>query len=615
MIVPAPYSELASLLATGRPVDWEDLDRRAGSLAVQHRLRRLRLLSEERGAHAALDALLAAEPSLRGALGDGTLAPRPAAADQAPSAWKGEADATLVATAASGAAAPRTWRHLKLLERVGGGAFGEVHRAWDQQLHRQVALKLLRPLGEDREAARARVLREGRMLARVEHPHVVRIYGVDEEGGRLGIWMEFVAGRDLQTLVAQQGPLGAREAALIGIDLCSALAAVHAADVVHRDVKAQNVIREASGRIVLMDFGAGAAGAGTGGERLAGTPLFMAPELLRGGEATPGSDLYSLGVLLFHLVTGRYPVAGADLSQIAAAHRQGPRLLLRDARPDLPAAFVQAVERALAPDPSGRYRSAGEMEAALAGALGIASVPGGQEALAAGEAVGARRRRIRNLAVAAMAVVLAGAALALQFGPWRASGPLAAGAEFRAVRGGVARDLSAGDLIAAADRLVIDLELSRDGYVYILNRDDTGALTVMYPLAGNAAGARLAGGRRHRLPGRSSDAALGWTFTAQRGIEQFLLVASTRRLEEFERELERFPAVDAGGGLTVKPVAGAAVGALTRGVAGLARLEAPGAAQAVSADYLFGLPRRLAAGEGGAADIWMHEMRLVNAGP
>ncbi len=258
------------------------------------------------------------------------------------------------------------WGTLRLLEQVGEGSFGEVYRAWDARLEREVALKLLRR--EDAESAEvaSAVIEEGRLLARVRHPNVVTVYGADRVDGRVGVWMELIRGRTLEKVLHEQGPYGVQEATVIGVDMCRALSAVHRAGLLHRDVKAQNIMREEGGRFVLMDFGAGfAAAAGRGAHQLAGTPLYMAPEVLAGALATPRADVYSLGVLLYHLVTGGFPVAGASFGAICERHERGERTLLRDARPELPENFVRTVETALARSPEARFESAGAMEVAL----------------------------------------------------------------------------------------------------------------------------------------------------------------------------------------------------------------------------------------------------------
>jgi eukaryotic-like serine/threonine-protein kinase len=268
------------------------------------------------------------------------------------------------------------WGRLLLQERVGAGVYGEVFRAFDESLRRDVALKLLRSGGRSADLLAAKVLNEGRLLARVRHRNVVTVHGVDTHDGRVGLWMEFIRGNTLEQLIERQGPFGGREASLIGQDLCRALAAVHAAGLVHRDVKAQNVIREEGGRLVLMDFGTGLLledDEAVKASPVAGTPLYLAPEVLTGTDASPQSDIYSLGVLLFHLVTGSYPYLARSLAELRRAQEKGERKRLHDLRPDLSEGFVHVVERALEADPTQRYASAGAMQRGLTHALGLES--------------------------------------------------------------------------------------------------------------------------------------------------------------------------------------------------------------------------------------------------
>ena len=258
------------------------------------------------------------------------------------------------------------WGRLVLLDRIGTGTSCEVHRAFDTDLHRHVALKLLHAEGRATRAAHDRILQEARRLARVRHRNVVQVFGAEQHLERVGLWMELVEGESLDQIVRTRGAFGPREAAGIGQDVCAALAAVHAAGLLHRDVKAQNVVRESGGRIVLMDFGTGEERTAAGGSaRLVGTPLYLAPEILDGQPASIASDLYSVGVLLFCLVTGEFPTPSATMAQLREAHRAGQLRRLRDVRPDLPSAFISVVDRALARAPEARYRSAGELEVAL----------------------------------------------------------------------------------------------------------------------------------------------------------------------------------------------------------------------------------------------------------
>ena len=162
-----------------------------------------------------------------------------------------------------------------------------------------------------------------------------------------------------------QGPLSAPEAVLIGLDLCRALSAVHRAGYIHRDVKAKNVMRDDTGRIVLMDFGTGRTADARGKNDRTGTPLYMAPEVIEEGEASARSDVYSLGVLLYHLVTGDYPVNAHTIDELREAHARRDHRWLSELRPDLPMGFMQIVEKAIAIDVDERYANASELLAAF----------------------------------------------------------------------------------------------------------------------------------------------------------------------------------------------------------------------------------------------------------
>jgi len=263
------------------------------------------------------------------------------------------------------------WGPFELLTCVGRGGFGEVYRAFDPTLQRHVALKLLLPSRLNQEQELNSLLREARAIARVRHPNVAPVYGIDRHEGRLGFWSDFVQGKTLSELLATHGSMGAREAALITVDVCRAAGAVHAAGFLHRDIKTGNVMREEGGRILLMDFGLTHA-RGTE-EDSSGTPAYMAPELLRGEPATVASDIYAIGVMLFHLLTRQYPIDGSDFAQLRAAHASGSRRTLLDVRPDLPEPLARVVETAISPAPEQRFSSAGQMIAALSQAIGLQS--------------------------------------------------------------------------------------------------------------------------------------------------------------------------------------------------------------------------------------------------
>lgn len=348
----------------------------------------------EAGLDATVLKALAKEPSARYAsaaeLGDaiegyvrGGVSPEqatPASWDTVP-APESPGSGTIGAGAATQPPAPLfEWGHLQVVRKVGEGNFGEVFEARDPSLKQTVALKLFRSGGEGDTGVTSeiasRVLREGRMLARVDHPNVMVVHGVAIHDDTVGIWMKFIHGSHLEQLMELQGRFGEREACGVGLDLCSALAAVHREGIVHRDIKAQNVIREEGGKMVLADFGSGhdlVGDARLGQGQAAGTPLYMAPEVLRGEVATVQADIYSLGVLLFRLVTGAFPFEADSWSELIDKHDSGAVRLVRDLRPELRPRVAHVIDKALAVDPQQRFSSAAEMQQALEIASGMST--------------------------------------------------------------------------------------------------------------------------------------------------------------------------------------------------------------------------------------------------
>lgn len=311
---------------------------------------------------------------------------------------------------------PFDWGTFEVRERLGRGSGGEVFRAFDRRLCREVALKLspLRAGGEDVALA------EARRLASVRHPNVLSIHGAELRDGRVGLWTSLLRGHTLEEKLRREGPISAAEASLIGIDLCRALRAVHAAGLVHGDVKTQNVMREDDGSVVLLDFDAASVLTDLDAAPARGTPLAMAPELWTGAAPTQGSDLYSLGVVLYRVTSGDYPVSAASAGDLARQHREGVRTPLLARRPELPAEFALVVERALAPDPRERFAASGELESALSDFLERARAdrPGPASAtarhnlpLALSSFVGRERelRRVRHLVESERLVTLTGA--------------------------------------------------------------------------------------------------------------------------------------------------------------------------------------------------------------
>ncbi|MDX3249270.1 serine/threonine-protein kinase, partial [Streptomyces sp. ME18-1-4] len=228
----------------------------------------------------------------------------------------------------------------RLVESIGQGGMGRVWRATDEVLDRQVAVKEMRIDGldpEDTRTRRERTLREARATARIDHPNVVRVYDVVDEGERLWIVMELVAGRSLERIMAEEGPLSPAETARIGFGLVTALRQVHARGVLHRDIKPGNVLVEEAGsrerggrRIVLTDFGIAAiqdAKALTMVGMLVGSPDYMAPERISGRPQGPPSDVWSLGATLCAALAGHSPFSrDTTLATLHAVLYEDPQL-------------------------------------------------------------------------------------------------------------------------------------------------------------------------------------------------------------------------------------------------------------------------------------------------
>jgi TolB-like protein/Tfp pilus assembly protein PilF len=259
---------------------------------------------------------------------------------------------------------PTEWGHLRVLERIGRGAFGEVFRAWDSRLDREVALKLV--AGRDALPGGGNaIIEEGRLLARVHHRNVVTIYGADRVDDRVGLWMELVRGDTLQQAIESGRSFSAVDAVRIGLELAGAIGAVHDAGLLHRDVKPHNVMLADDGRVVLMDFGAGHDSRTGEHPALSGTPLYLAPEVLAGSAPSVASDIYSVGVVLFYLLTRSYPVRGQSLSDLRRAHATRPAADVRQSRPDVPRQLARIISRAMDPVSSRRPPTARALAAEL----------------------------------------------------------------------------------------------------------------------------------------------------------------------------------------------------------------------------------------------------------
>jgi eukaryotic-like serine/threonine-protein kinase len=256
---------------------------------------------------------------------------------------------------------PRRWGDLIVLQAIGAGARGEVWRAWDSTLQRQVALKFLQST-DATDSGRADLLNEARSLARVRHGSVVTVHGIAEHDGRAGMWMECLEGITLAGEIERIGRLPVRQVVHIALQLCSALDALQSAGIVHRDIKPSNVILEANDRVVLTDFGLGwrATLEDLRGPRPSGTPMFMAPEILAGRAATPLSDIYALGVTLWWALAGEGPYQAKTLEELRTEIEKGPARSLEALRPDAPRPLIKTIQAAMAVAPEDRPRGAAD---------------------------------------------------------------------------------------------------------------------------------------------------------------------------------------------------------------------------------------------------------------
>ena len=290
---------------------------------------------------------------------------------------------------------------------IARGGMGVVYRATQLALERPVALKVIAAELVEKEGFRERFLRESRLAASLDHPSVVPVYDAREEDGELIVAMRLVEGGDLRKLIEREGPLSPARAVALLSQVADALDAAHAAGIVHRDVKPHNILVEGE-RAYLSDFGLAKAfeetGAGSGAS-IVGTVEYMAPEQWRGERAGPAADVYSLGCVLYEALTGIVPYARKEA----------------DTEPEIPEGIDAVIERAVAKDPTDRYRTAGELIAAAEARedAGLAATrvlsKGSERPTVAIETGSGRRRRFgtRRMQWLGAAVAVAAGALVL----------------------------------------------------------------------------------------------------------------------------------------------------------------------------------------------------------
>ena len=273
----------------------------------------------------------------------------------------------------------------RVLSRLGSGGMADVYLAEDTHLGRQVALKVLyRRFAQDNEFVE-RFKREAKSAAGLSHGNVVNVYDRGEHDGTYYIAMEYLPGRTLKQVIGEQGPLDQATVIDIGVQVLRAAGFAHGRGVVHRDLKPHNVMLGDGENAKVTDFGIARAGASemTEAGSIMGTAQYLSPEQAQGNPATAQSDLYSIGIMLYEMLTGRLPFDGESAVAIAVQHLNDEPIPIRSLRPDVAPQLEAAVMRALAKDPAARWANADEFIRALEGArASLATQPLGQDTAA-----------------------------------------------------------------------------------------------------------------------------------------------------------------------------------------------------------------------------------------
>jgi serine/threonine-protein kinase len=253
----------------------------------------------------------------------------------------------------------------QLLERIGSGGMAEVYRARDLMLERSVAIKVLRAdYSSDREF-QERFRQEARAAANLSHPNIVTVHDFGLDNGQLFIVMEHIPGTDLKTLLRRRGRFTVEEAIPVMVQACAGIGYAHRAGLVHCDVKPHNLLITPDHRLKVTDFGiARALSTIRPGDRedvVWGSPQYFSPEQARGQVPSPASDVYSLGIVLYEMLTGTLPFNATTAEELARMHIHARPHPLQEYLPDIPPLLEQIEEKILSKDPLARYRTADQL--------------------------------------------------------------------------------------------------------------------------------------------------------------------------------------------------------------------------------------------------------------
>ena len=511
---------------------------------------------------------------------------------------------------------PDTWGRLTIAGELGRGSHGTVYRAHDPHLGVDIALKVVKPDGHGGSVIVARALNEARMLAQINHPNVVRVFWAEPLGNEVGVAMELVNGRTLREIIRKQFPLPVSDVLSIGLDVCHALTAVHAQRMLHGDIKAGNVMRTADGRTVLMDFGVGQdlKVQEALSLRTAGTPLYLAPELFEGQPRTSQADIYSAGVLLYHLATDAYPIDAHDAIGVERHHAEHrPMRPIRELRPDLPAWFVTIVERATARRPVDRYQTAVEFADALEQARkNQTSRPPMLKtmvavAAAAFLAIAGYLAWPRDNATGTEAVATVNSTVPAAQGTVAADSYKIDAAFYR-LQGDTEGRLQPGARVSPGDALSLRIQSSVPVWAYVVNEDDRGESWLLFPLSNQQLANPLPAGTRHEIPGLVNGDHVRWKVSSSGGREHFLIfVTPEKPSPAFERIFANLPRPSFGAPPLAQRMPTEVVGAL-RGVGILTKSPAAASTTRLADEFAVPLPER----EETARGVWIRQLTLDN---
>jgi len=250
----------------------------------------------------------------------------------------------------------------EIMEKVGSGGMADVYKAKCHRLNRNVAIKILKPEYSNDKVFVSKFRAEAQSAAGLSHPNIVSIYDVGEDEGLYFIVMELIEGITLKRFIERKGRLEIKEAVGIAIQIAQGMEAAHSNHIIHRDIKPQNIIISRDGKVKVTDFGiAKAATANTITQTVLGSVHYLSPEQARGGYSDERSDIYSLGVTLYEMLTGSLPFAGENTISVALLHIQSEAKTIRELDPDLPVSLDKIVQKCMQKKPERRYLSASDL--------------------------------------------------------------------------------------------------------------------------------------------------------------------------------------------------------------------------------------------------------------